>query len=72
MILNAGNDNETLNDGSAAYINGYECGLPDEIRQKIDDLKKKMRIIWKDYLEELKKERAYGKYQNNCTWRTLF
>lgn len=44
MIL-AGNDNEKLNSDSAAHINGYECELPDEIRYKIEDLKKQMRII---------------------------
>lgn len=67
MILKAGNDNEKVNDSSESYIDLYEWDLLEEIRQKTDELKMKMRIIRRDYLKELEKERVYtyGKYQGN-------
>ena len=67
MILKAGNDNEKVNHSSESYIDLYEWDLLEEIRQKTDELKMKMRIIRRDYLKELEKERVYtyGKYQGN-------
>lgn len=45
MVLKAGYDNEKLNDGSESYIDLYEWDMPEETKQKIADLKIRMRII---------------------------
>ncbi len=67
MVLIAGNDNEKLKCDNTAHIDGYECVLPEEIRQKTDELKMKMKKYEKEYLKKLEKERVYtyGKYQGN-------
>lgn len=34
MVLKSGNDNEKLKCDNTAYIDGYKCVLPEEIRRK--------------------------------------
>lgn len=55
MTLTAGKDNEKNEYLNAVYLDGYECDLPDDIKREITELKMKMKRIWQEYLEELKK-----------------
>lgn len=60
MLLIAGNDNEILDRDNAAYMDGYEIDIPEELLQKKYEYRVKLKGLWIEYMKSLKKECVYA------------